>query len=470
MNNFIGIDIGASFIKGALFDLKDFKVKKIVKYPSPTSEIKGKNLNAVRFEVNCDLYEKRVRKIIDEILKIKRKIDGIVFCTQMHGMVLVDDDLRQITPFIGWQDDRLHEIAKINKTWLDLLNQKLKKVNLSNTGIKYRSGLMGSTLFWLSENGILKKNKKATALFLGDYIAAKLTNGKKLAHPTNACGAGLFDTKNNVWDGKILKALNIDKSYLPEVVPTGSIVGYFGKNEKKIPVFVSTGDLQTAILGSQTGLGKEKDFCINIGTGSQVSFISKDFIVGNYDIRSYFDNTYLNTITFIPGGRALNTVIGLVEEIGDKIFGKRNIDVWEKMEKLISKKIDSEGMIADVSYYKNSITRGEGGSFTNILEKNLTAENMLFSALEGMVNNYWIAYKRIENSNRKYRITCAGGLVRKLERMRFLLEKKFGRKISLAKYEEETLAGLFIFSLICSGKFSTVKNASCFLQKNNLKF
>jgi sugar (pentulose or hexulose) kinase len=467
---FIGIDIGASFIKGGLLDLEELIVKKVVKYPSPISEVKSPDRKHPRFEVNCDLYEQSVRKIIDEFLTLREDVGGIVFCTQMHGMVLVDRNLNQITPFIGWQDDRLNEKMANNKTWFDLLNEKLKNIDLVKTGIKYRSGLMGGTLFWLSENGVLKKNKESKALFLGDYIAAKITNGRQLVHSTNACGSGLYNTEKNKWDEKILNALNINKSYLPEVVPTGSIVGYFKNNGVQIPVYISSGDLQTAILGSQIGLEKERDFCINIGTGSQVSFISNEFNSGNYDIRSYFDDTYLNTITFIPGGRALNTVIGFIEGIGSRIYDKKNVDVWGKLVKLIDSKKDSEGVIADVSYYVNSITQCEGGSFTNILENNWTVENMFFSAVERMADNYLVAYRRMEKSNKKYNIVCAGGLIRKLEKLHYLLEKKFERKISLAKYEEETLAGLFIISLVCSGKFSTAKDASIFLQKNNLKF
>lgn len=462
---FIGIDIGASFIKGALFDLQKLAVTNIIKFSSPALKSR-KNL---RFEINCDLHEKSVKKIINNLLIKQRDISGITFCTQMHGMVLVDEKLNQLTPFIGWQDGRLHKKATGNKTWFDVLRGKLRNIELSNTGIKYRSGLMGSTLFWLSESRFLKKNGKAKALFLGDYIAAKISNGKTLVDSTNACGSGLFNTKKNIWNEKILKALKIDKSYLPNIVPTGSVVGYLKKSDKKIPVFVSTGDLQTAVLGSQIGLKKEKDFCINIGTGSQISCVSDNFSVGDYDIRSYFDNTFLNTIAFIPAGRALNVIIKFIEDIEDRIYEKKNPDVWEKIVKLISDKKTSEGIVANVSYYENSISK-TGGSFENVLESNWSIENIFFSVLEGMTENYWKAYRRLEKSEKKYRIVCAGGLIRKLERLRFLLEGKFKRKIYLSRYEEETLTGLFILSLVYSGSFSTVKDASLFVQKNRLKF
>lgn len=471
MGHYIGIDLGASFIKGALLDSEKLKVKNIIKYPSPNSSLAPqKNQEAVRFEVNCDLYEKLVRRIISELLHVEDSVEGIVLSTQMHGMVLVDSNLKQITPFIGWQDERLHEKISKNETWLDRLNKKLKGIDTSKTGIKFRTGLMGSTLFWLKENNFLKKNQDMKALFLGDYVAAKLTNGALVSHPTNACGSGLFNVEKNCWDEKILNALGIDKSFLPEIVSTGKKVGCMKIKSKSILVFVSIGDLQAAILGSLIGLGKNRDICINIGTGSQVSFVSSSFQAGKYDIRSYFDNTYLYTITFIPAGRALNVIIGFIEDIGEKIFGQKAIDIWGKLAELVSNKKESSGLEADISYFKNSISDNIVGRFSNITEKNFTIDNIFFSALERMADNFFVAYNRLGNIKISDRIICAGGVGRKLTSLRLLIQKKFKRKILFAPFEEETLAGLFILSLISREDYFTVKDASLYLKKNNLKF
>lgn len=471
MGYYIGIDIGASFIKGALFDLEKLTVREIIKYPSPISQLTSRdNQNVFRFEVNCDLYEKLVRKIISKLLSVENFVEGIVLSTQMHGMVLVDKNLKQITPFIGWQDERMLEQSSKNKTRLEKLHKKLEGVNLSKTGIQFRPGLMGSTLFWLKENGILKKNKNAKALFLGDYIAAKLTNGALVTHPTNACGSGFFNVKNGIWDNNILNALNINKIFLPNVVETGKIVGYLKNKNNNVPVFVSIGDLQMAVVGSLIGIGKNREFCINIGTGSQVSYVSSKFKIGRHDTRSYFDGNFLHTITFIPAGRALNVIIKFIEDLGFKIFKKQRVDVWKKLSKLISDKNNSAGLTADVSYYKNSISNSTSGSFLNITEKNFNIENIFFSVLEKMVENYYIAYKRFGNIKMTDKIICAGGLVRNLLPLRLLLQNKFKRKFVLAPFEEETLAGLFVLSLVCCKKFSTIKEASIFVKKNKLKF
>jgi sugar (pentulose or hexulose) kinase len=468
MGYYIGIDIGASFIKGALFDQKKLKVKNIIKIITPISTLKQKNnQDSIRFEVDCDLYEKPVRKIISELLAVENNVNGIVFSTQMHGMVLVDSDLKQLTPFIGWQDERMYEKFSRNMTWLDFMISKLKNVDTSKTGIKLRSGLMGCTLFWLKEKGLLKKYKNAKTLFLGDYIGAKLTKGKLLVHPTNACGSALFNTEKNCWDEEILKALSIDKSFLPEIASTDKVVGNFNVKGRKIPVFVSVGDMQAAIVGSLVGLSEINEVCINIGTGSQVSSISAKFKTGDYDIRSYFDNKYLNTITFIPAGRALNVIIKFIEDIGEKVFNKTDIDVWGKLLNFKNKKESGE-LISDISFFKNGISTKVKGGIFDITEKNLTIENLFFSVLDRMAENYFIAYKKL--ALQADRVICAGGLGRKIEPLRLLIKKKFSKTVLLAPFEEETLAGLFILSLVDNGKFSTVRDASNFIKRNKLKF
>jgi sugar (pentulose or hexulose) kinase len=471
MGYYIGIDIGASFIKGALFELDQLKVTNIIKYSTPPSSLSSEdNQTAVRYEVNCDSYEKLVRKIISELLQIQGVIDGIVLSTQMHGMVLVDSHLKPLTPFIGWQDERMNEQSSKNMTWLDILNKKLSKIDVTKMGIQFRSGLMGSTLFWLKENGLLKKYNHGKALFLGDYIAAKLTHGALVTHSTNACGSGVFNVKENCWDKKIINTLGLEESFLPEVVSTARKVGYFKIKNKKIPVFVSFGDMQVAIVGSLVGLGGEKEFCINIGTGSQVSSVVERFNPGQYDIRSYFDDKYLRTITFIPAGRALNVMIKFIEDIGKKIFNRKDEDVWEKLTKLVINKKENIDLKADISYFKNSISDQVTGSFSNITEKNFRIDNMFFSILERMTDNYYLAYKRLGNTKITDKIICAGGLGRKLTPLHLLMKNKFKRTILPAPFEEETLVGLFILSLVCRGDFLTVKEASLFVQKNKLRF
>lgn len=449
MSLFIGIDIGASFIKGAILDSENLKILNVVKSPTPIA-------TGLRFEIKGQKYVEIVRDLINELIKrSKNKIAGIVFSSQMHGMILVDSNLDEITPFIGWQDGRILEKAGPgSKTWLDLIDKRLDGIDTDDTGIKMRSGLMGTTLFWLKENGTLKKNKKVSALFLGDYVTAKLTNGKLLADATQACGSGIYDVKNGRWDKKILEALGLRIENLPEIVSAGTKIGDYKYNKTNLPVYVSIGDLQAAVLGSLVGFRKQNEISINVGTGSQVSYVDKIFKRGDYEIRSYFDNLYLNTITHLPAGRALNVLIKLIEEIG------KERDIWKNINQLTKDKKSSNGLKVSISFFKNNASNKSTGRISNITEHNLTVENIFYSAYDNMADNYFDAYKKlVKKPNREDRIICSGGLIRKSKLLQKLIKEKFNTKINQAPLEEETLAGLMILSMICKKQFKTITHA-----------
>lgn len=456
--NFIGIDIGASFIKGALFDLDNLIIKNINKYPAPTP---GNRLTS-RFEIDVKNYEKLVMKLILELLRSGLDVSGIVFSTQMHGMVLTDSRLNALTGFIGWQDQRLNEISSGNETWLSKLNKKLAGIDTRETGISLRSGIMGATLFWLKENGYLKQ--KARAMVLGDYIVAKLTNGESMIDPTNACGSGLFNVRKNQWELNILNALGIKQNLLPKIVKTGTMIGKFKYKNKKIPVFVSSGDMQAAVLGSFV---RNKEFCINIGTGSQISVISEKFRKGSFDVRSYFDKKLLLTKTHIPAGRSLNVIIKFIKEIGKDIYGVDK-DPWKKLIKVSSKVKNTEGLVVSTSFFKGNAMGVGSGRIVNITESNLTIGNIFYSALSDMTENYFKFFNILGGTNFS-NIVLTGGVARSIPLIQKLIRKRFIGKVQLAPIEEETLTGLLILSLYINENFNSIEEASKYSRRKGIK-
>ena len=460
---FIAVDIGASFIKGCILDTRTLTMSDILKIPSP-KELKNKI--KTRKEFDPRQFEEIVRRII-KTLSEKTDIGGIIFSTQMHGMILVNGELKLLTDFISWQDERILEKRNKHETWMDLLERKLKHTDTADTGIKMKPGIMGTTLFWLSQNKYFKKKGSVKALFLGDYIAAKLSKGKHVAHPTNACGSGLFLTKKGIWSEKIIKVLGLDPEILPEIASTDYSVGSMQIRGKAIPVFVSYGDMQTAVLGSFTGLSGKREFCLNVGTGSQVSTVSNSYVLGGHDTRAYFDSKYLSCYTHIPAGRALNVLINFAEEMGKDIFDKK-IDVWGKLINLRGKPEDTGGLEVNISFFKNNVAGRQSGYINSITETNFKFGNIFRGALINMVDNYAYFLNEL-NYKKKDSITVAGGLGRKAVQLNYLLRKKFGKQIKFSPNREETLSGLMILAVHLSGKFKNVKSASLFCRRKKMK-
>ena len=70
---------------------------------------------------------------------------------------------------------------------------------------------------------------------------------------------------------------------------------------------------------------------INIATASQVSVTTKEFRPGPYEIRPYFGNQYINTISNMPSGRNLDVLIDSWENFISACQGKRRekTDLWK---------------------------------------------------------------------------------------------------------------------------------------------
>jgi glycerol kinase len=151
---------------------------------------------------------------------------------------------------IVWQDRRTAAVC-------DELKNKGYTEYIKNTcGLVIDAYFSGTKIKWILDNiPGLRTNAEAGELCFGtidSWLLWKLTNGN--VHATdysNASRTMLFDIHRLCWDEKILNELNIPKSILPEVKPSGYIFGnstesIFGS---EIPIAGIAGDQQAALFG-----------------------------------------------------------------------------------------------------------------------------------------------------------------------------------------------------------------------------
>ena len=81
------------------------------------------------------------------------------------------------------------------------------------------------------------------------------------------------------------------------------MAGYWAHSAGRVPIYVGIGDHQCSLLGA--GLVERHTLSINLGTGAQVSTLEDKWTPQEAETRPYFSGQMLNTITHIPGGRAL---------------------------------------------------------------------------------------------------------------------------------------------------------------------
>ncbi|MBQ5770345.1 MAG: glycerol kinase, partial [Clostridia bacterium] len=141
------------------------------------------------------------------------------------------------------------------------LVERLKKDGLGNT-IRDRTGLIpdayfsGTKLQWIldSVEGARKRAENGELIFgtVDTYLVWRLTGGK--AHVTDATNASrtmLFNIREQVWDDVLLRAMNVPKAMLPEVVDSSQVVGMLDKEilGAEIPIAAMAGDQHAALYG-----------------------------------------------------------------------------------------------------------------------------------------------------------------------------------------------------------------------------
>lgn len=191
--------------------------------------------------------------VLKELLeqeKIKpNEIVGIGITNQRETTVVWDKNTGEpVYNAIVWQDKRTADIC-----------EHLKKIGLTEhvkktTGLVIDSYFSGTKVKWILDNVDGAKEKaKAGNLLMGTIDTWLVWNMTKdhnhVTDYTNASRTMIYDIVNLKWDDKLLKALDIPKTMLPEVKPSSADFGTYELDGVKIPIAGIAGDQQAALFG-----------------------------------------------------------------------------------------------------------------------------------------------------------------------------------------------------------------------------
>ena len=123
-----------------------------------------------------------------------------------------------------------------------------------NTGLVPDAYFSATKIKWILENvpGAREKAEAGELLFgtVDTWLVWKLTGGKvHVTDRTNASRTMLYNIRTLDWDEKLLQALDIPRSILPEVRDSSEIYGYTNIQGVDVPVAGIAGDQQAALFG-----------------------------------------------------------------------------------------------------------------------------------------------------------------------------------------------------------------------------
>jgi sugar (pentulose or hexulose) kinase len=445
---FIGIDLGTSFIKAAVLDLDASELQHVRRIPFPEPI---RNSDPLRVEFDLGVIVAAVRKLVAELATFPVPYEGVVMCTQMSCLVLMDEHGEARSNCIGWRDQRvLAPHPSGAGSYYDVLKQRLTPQQKRELGNELPPGAPISFLFWLAEQGLLEPG--LVPVSLADFVLSTLCSSPPSVGSTNAMAYELLKLETLSWHEEVIQELRLDKLRWPPIRRLGEIVGRMKVGTDIVPCYTPVGDYQCALAGA---LLAEDELSLNISTGSQVSRLTRQLALGNYQTRPFFDAKFTNTFSHLPAGRSLNVLVDLLGEISQQ-SGTATPDPWEYIARAAAT-VEQTDLAVKLSFFPGPC--GDTGSISNIREKNLTVGTLFRAAFENMAQNYYDCALRIWPERSWKNIVFSGGLARKLKLLRNIIEQRFQTSSRLCPLEEDTLLGLIVLARVFSHRVESVQQA-----------
>ena len=410
MKYFLGIDTGTTSISlAALNESHELLASRTV------------NHNAFLPVAGRVQDPERIKSLaLDEMGSITAELgqpSGIGFTGQMHGILYVNAKGQAVSPLYTWQDSRGDDAL----------------ADLRAQGLRVSSGYGLATHLHLQRNGKIPSDAVKLST-ISDYIAMSLCGKTEPVLSSDmAAGWGCFDLERREFQADKLEKAGVNVSYLPEVVKGYEVIG----DCRGVPVVCSMGDNQASIRGA---VKDEVDsLLVNVGTGSQVSFVCDDYlpVSGDIELRPYGEK-YVLAGAALCGGRAY----AMLEKFYRELVGS---ECYELMATKAEEFLKSGGIAWEVDT-RFMGTRSDPtirGSVRGISEDNFTPGAFTVGVLRGILaelHGMYLEMRRLTGRHASILVGSGNGM-RKNPLMQRLAGEMFGMTVELPAFTEEAACG-----------------------------
>lgn len=424
----MGLDIGTTSICCVLYDGEQKKIIKTVS--GPNEFIKNQKEN---------FAEQDAEKIWGIASQLTDEAGGIKGCAaigitgQMHGILYVNDAGEPVSPLITWKDKRADLIYRQGLSYAEYLTEA--------TGYPVYSGYGIASHFY---NYVNKRVPTGAARLctIADYVAMKFAGAKMPRMESSmAASVGAYDLAEGVFDKKAILKVGILPECLPEVVPSGTVLGMNGECR----VICACGDNQASFLGAVSE--PENEMLINVGTGSQVCAFHKHLIhTEASDVRPYFDRGWLYTCASLNGGKVYEHLAMFMEDIC-RCFAGVEVNAYDTMKQLLKEKKETTLQIRPCLYGERDNVL-ETGSVTKLTDGNFTAADVIYGYVKGMAAELKALSELLpaEAAAGKTKLCGSGNGLRRNEALASELKRIFKTSLRFGDWEEEAAAGAALWA------------------------
>lgn len=267
----IGTDLGTSSLKILLINTKGevlSMASRAYQFDSPHPGYAQQDPE-VWWEAFCESLKEAIKKADIS----REEIKGIGFSGQMHGLVMLDKNLRSVRPAILHCDTRSAEQVR-------MIREKLSEAGVRELMMNsVYCGFMLPSLLWVREKEKENYERIAHILFPKDYLRMRLT-GIVCSDYSDASASLMFDLKKGEWSKEIMEAFEIPLSMPAKCFGTAERTGSLTKEAAQLtglprPLAVAAGGGDQVMQGIGNGITGMNRACLNIGSSAQLSFQSK---------------------------------------------------------------------------------------------------------------------------------------------------------------------------------------------------
>ena len=212
----LGIDIGTSACKAALFDRKGQVLAAANgEYPVYYPEEGWAEQNPEEWwSAVCEA----VRQVIRKAGIQPEEIAGVGIDGQSWSAIAIDKGGKVLTNTPIWMDTRAQSIC-------DRLNEEIGEDEIFRiAGNSLQPSYTTAKILWYKENLPEVYCKIYKILQSNSYIAFKLT-GQISQDLSQGYGLHCFDMRTGQWDEEMCRKMGIPRDFLPEIVPSDRIIG-----------------------------------------------------------------------------------------------------------------------------------------------------------------------------------------------------------------------------------------------------
>ena len=204
---------------------------------------------------------------------------------------------------IVWQCRRTADICEKLKE-----NDGMEDYIKENTGLLIDAYFSGTKIKWILDNvdGAREKAENGELMFgtIDTWLIWKLTEGRTFVTDyTNASRTMLYNIKELKWDEKILNALDIPASMLPEVRNSSEVYGTTNVQGVEVPIAGIAGDQQAALFGQ---------VCVTPGDVKNTYGTGNFILMNTGDKMVHSKNGLITTIAYGIDGKVTYALEGSV--------------------------------------------------------------------------------------------------------------------------------------------------------------